>query len=206
MKHSCGRILTLVPDCHSSGHWVRECAKFLDEQGVRPCGHSAMEKGILLEVYAACRTGQDTAELCYTTQAMKLKDDGIVYNWYQNKLRAQQWTLGVDFTSMRCGKKKEKEECSIATDSTWSTASEVILDRIFIFRKIDKGRLKWHYLLLDNDAEKIGNFRHKTMGANAGKYSVNPEDYGTILKSGWGRDPPQDAKDWLMEKYGLSFQ
>ena len=78
MKHSRGQVLCLVPDCHSSGYWVVECAKFLDEQGVRPCGHSAREKGILLKVYASCKTGQDTAELCYTLQAMEVESDGLV--------------------------------------------------------------------------------------------------------------------------------
>ena len=160
MKHSRGRVLTLVPDCHSSGHWVSECAKFLDEQGVRACGHSAMEKGTLLKVYAACGTGQDTAELCYTTRAMELEDDGYVYHWISKELSTQQKTLGVNFTWMRCGK-REEEECSIASDSTWSTAREVISDRLFIVRGSDRGRPAWRYILLDDDAEKIRNFIRK---------------------------------------------
>ena len=198
MKHSRGRVLTLVPDCHSSGHWVSECAKFLDEQRVRPCGHSAMEKGILLKVCAACGTGQNTAELCYTTRAMKVKDDGYVYHWTSKELSAQQKTLGVDFTRIRCGK-REKEECSTTSDSTWSTAMEVISDRLFTVRGSDGGRPAWHYILLDDDAEKIRDFTHKTM--HGGKYTINCTDYGTILKSGWGKDSPQDVKDWI-EKYG----
>jgi hypothetical protein len=198
MKHSRGRVLTLVPDCHSSGHWVSECAKFLDEQGVRPCGHSAMEKGILLKICAACGTGHNTAELCYTTRAMKLKDDGRVYHRTQGKeLSTQHKTLGVDFTRIRCGK-REEEECSIASDSTWSTASEVISDRMILFCGSDKGHPKWHYILLDNDAEKIRDFIHKI---NAGKPTISLTNYGTIRKSGLGKDPPQDVKDWI-EKYG----
>ena len=200
MKHCRGRVLVLVPDCHSSGHWVGECAKFLDEQGVRPCGHLATERGILLKVCAACKTGQDAAELCYTTQAMELRDDGFVYHWTGKELSDQQETLGVDFTRMRCGKGKG-EECSIASNSTWSTASEVISERIFIVRGTEKGRPAWHYILLDDDAEKIRDFIHKTQGENAGKYYVNQTHYGTVLKSGWGKDPPQDVQDWR-EKYG----
>ena len=200
MKHSRGRVLTLVPDCHSSGHWVSECAKFLDEQGVRPCGHSAMEKGTLLKVYAACRTGQDTAELCYTTRAMELKDDGLVHHTWGRELRTQQTALGVNFARIRCGK-REEEECSIASDSTWSTAREVISDRIFLVCRSDRGRPAWRYILLDNDADKIRDFIHKTQGENAGKYTTNMTNYGTVLKSGLGKDPPQDVKDWI-EKYG----
>ena len=126
MKHSLGRCLTIVTDCHSSGRWVRECAKFLDEQGVKPCGHSAREKGILLKVYASCQTGQDSAELAYTTRGMYLGEDGYVYTHLMTEqLRPGQHMFGVDFTKYRCGRGEEKE-CSIASGATWSTAAEVI--------------------------------------------------------------------------------
>ena len=200
MKYSRGRVLTLVPDCHSSGRWVGQCAKFLDEQGVRPCGHSATEKGILLKVYAACEAGQDTAELCYFTRAMELREDGFVHHWTSKELSDQQRTHGVDFTAIRCGKGKE-EECSIASDSTWSTASEVFSNRLFILRGKDQGQLAWCYVLLDDDVEKIRDFKHKTQGENTGKYTINVTEYGLVLKSGFGKDPPQDAQDWI-DNYG----
>ena len=201
MKHGRGRVLSISPDCHSSGHWVVECAKFLDEQGVRPCGHSATEKGILLKVYAACRTGQDTAELCYTTRAMEAKSDGFVRHWTSKELSDHQKSIGVDFTEVRCGK-GEEGECAIASDSTWSTASEVTSHRNYTLRGTDKGRPAWHYVLLDDDAEKIKEFIHKTQGENIGKDTVNANKYGTVLRSGWGKDPSQADKDWMKEKYG----
>ena len=126
MKHRRGRLLTIITDCHSSGQWVMECAKFLDEQGVKPCGHSARKKGILLKVLASCQPGQDSAELAYTTQGMYLGEDGHIRRPFKTKqLRAEQHMFGVDFTKFRCGK-KEEEKCSIASDATWSTAGEVI--------------------------------------------------------------------------------
>ena len=200
MKYSRGQVLSLVSDCHSSGDWVGQCAKFLDEQGVRPCGHSATEKGILLKVYAACEAGQDTAELCYFTQAMELEEDGFVYHWTRKELSDQQKTHCVDFTDIRCGKGKERE-CSIASDSTWSTAWEVIDNRLFLARGTDRGRPAWHYILLDDDVEKIRDFKHKIQRENAGKYTINLEEYGVILKSGVGKDPPQDVQDWF-DNYG----
>ena len=198
MKHGRGRLLSIVSDCHSSGDWVVECAKFLDEEGVRPCGHSATEKGILLKVLTACKIGQDTAELCYTTRAMRVKSDGLVYHWTNKELSDHQNSFGVDFTRVRCGK---GEECAIASDSTWSTHSEVTSGRLYIVRGNDKGRPIWYYILLDDDAEKIKEFIHKTQGENAGKGSINPKDYGTVLRTGWGKDPSQENKDW-MKKYG----
>ena len=192
MKCSCGQVLTIVPDCHSSGRWVSECAKFLDEQGVKPCGHSAKEKGILLKVLAACKTGQDTAELCYITRAMELKDDGYVH--YTDKtLSAQQNTFGVDFTKMRC-MKGEEEECSIVPNSTWSTADEVTSGRkILLFQGTDYRGPVWCYILLDDDAEKIKDYIHKT---NAGQ-GIILSKYGTVLRSRQGIDPLDEDENWL---------
>ena len=201
MKHGRGQVLCLVPDCHSSGHWVVECAKFLDEQGVRPCGHSAGQKGILLKVYTACKTGQDTAELCYNTRAMKVKSDGLVYHWISKELSEQQNSVGVNFTEVRCGKGGE-EACAVASDSTWSTVSKVTSGRLYLTRAMDKSRPGWYYILLDDDPEKIKQYKHKTQGENAGKGSICPEEYGTVLRSGWGEDPSQEDRDWLEERYG----
>ena len=114
---------------------MSQCAEFLDEQGVKPCGHSAREKGILLKIFASCQSGQDSAELAYTTRAMELKEDGYVYHSLNKELSAQQTTLGVSYTKLRCGK-GEEEECCIAT---WSTAREVIGRRKFIVRRTDRG-------------------------------------------------------------------
>ena len=200
MKHSRGRGLAIVPDCHSSGRWVSECAKFLDEQGVKPCGHSAREKGILLKVYASCQTGQDSTELAYTTRAMELKEDGYVYHDTNKELSAEQKTMGVDFTNVRCGK-GEEEKCSIAPDSTWSTAGELTQHRTFIVRGTDRGRPAWHYVLLDDDAEKRRDFIDKTQGENAGKVTISVSGYGEVLRSRWGKDPSPEDKEWL-QKYG----
>ena len=58
-----------------------------------------------------------------------------------------------------------------------------------------QGRKAWWYVLLDDDPEKIKYFIHKTQGENAGKYVVNIIDYGTVLKKGWGEEPPQEVKE-----------
>ena len=166
---------------------------------MRPCGHSATEKGILLKVYAACKAGQDTAELCYTTRAMEMKSDGLVHHLTRKELSDHQNSLGVDITEVRCGK-GEEEECAIASDSTWY--NEVTSYRHYIVRGTEKGRSAWYYILLDDDAEKIKEFIHKTQGENAGKYMVKANKYGTILRTGWGKDPSQADKDWMKEKYG----
>ena len=82
-----------------------------------------------MKVCAACETGQDTDELCYTTRAMEVKSDGRMYIYYSisKELSDHQKSFGVNFTKVRCGK-GEEEDCAIASNSTWSTASEVTSD------------------------------------------------------------------------------
>ena len=70
ITHSCCHSVTVVSDCCHSTEWGAECAKFLDEQGVRPCGYSAREKGILLNIYTACTSHKDAVGLCYVTKIM----------------------------------------------------------------------------------------------------------------------------------------
>ena len=93
---------------------------FLDEVGVKPCGHSAREKGVLLMVSASCQAGQDSAELAYITRGIDLFDDGRISYWLQKKLSTQQCTVGINSTTTRCGKKVE-EECCITSDAMWQT-------------------------------------------------------------------------------------
>ena len=198
MRHSRGRFLTIIPDCHSSGKWVSECAKFLDEQGVKPpCGHSAKEKRTLLKVYASCRTGQDSAELCYTTRAMELEEDGIVYHHTSKNLSAKQHTLGVDFTKMSCGK-GEEEKCTIPADGTltWSTAWEVIDHRKRTVRGKAEGLPAWLHMIADDDAEKIEFLK------NPESEFPNLDSYGKVWKRGWGKDPPPEEDMWFYKKYG----
>ena len=61
----------------------------------------------------------------------------------------------------------------------------------------DMGRPAWHYLLLVDDDDIIDQFRDQTQGTNAGKHTINWNNYGQILKSGWGEEPPNDVKEWM---------
>ena len=51
----------------------------------------------------------------------------------------------------------------------------------------------------------IRKFVEVTQGANAGKNTVSMDDYGQVLKSGWGRDPPNDVKEWMQKNYDASW-
>ena len=53
-------------------------------------------------------------------------------------------------------------------------------------------RPAWYVVLLVDDPETIQIFKEEVEQGH-----VDEEDYGKVLKSGWGRDPPQEVEDWL---------
>ena len=77
----------------------------------------------------------------------------------------------------------------------------MIADRKFIVRIRDRGRPAWHFVLLDDDVEKIWDFIDKTQGENRGKFSLNLSNYGQVLKSGWEKDPSPEDQKWI-DNYG----
>ena len=96
MNYSLNRTLTIVTDCHSSGHWVNECGRFLDEKGVNGSGTIAREKGILLKVFASCRPGQDSTELLHTIQGINRKENDLYFP-SGIEIRTSQETFAISF-------------------------------------------------------------------------------------------------------------
>ena len=198
-----GHVLTIVSDCSHSGQWVRACCAYLDEQGVRPCGHSARDKGLLLKLFTSCRPGEITATPCFSVRTMSNdKNTGMVIFYSKRELRDTQHSYTFDFTKVVCDKKIE-ELCALSPETgTW--LMRLLGTRLFCVNGTDHGRRAWHYVVLVDDEEIIQKFVEKTQGENAGKHSVNLEEYGQVVKSGWGEYPPNDIKDEMEKKYGGS--
>ncbi len=197
-----GRVLTIVSNCSHSGSWVWECCRYLDEQGVRACGHSAAEKGILLKVFASCRPSEEANSLAFSVGGMvNYKNTGCLGHWVYNKeLHESQHTLGFDFTELFCDK-TPLEPCTCTSPKyTWMKRYQGLRKLQYVVRGKDGDRPSWHYVVLKDDEELIRDFIKKTQGENAGKETINVADYGEVLKSGWGKDPPQEVADEL-EKY-----
>ena len=204
--HFRGRVLNIVSDCSYSGSWVREAMAFMDEQGVGPCGHVAKEKGILVKVFASCLCDEIPAELAFSTQCVRNdKNTGDVsyrIRFRSDKIHDGQHPSGEDFTRIQC-KNKINQPCTRAPGSTWERWS--IGERTMLVQGFDRGRRAWHYLLLVDDEKTIRTYNDKTTGENAGKNRTNAEDYGQILKSGWGEEPPNDAKQWIQDHYHVNY-
>ena len=198
-KHFCGRVLTIISDCSYSGRWVSSCMEFMDEQGVRPCGHSARERGILIKVLASCQSTEVPTRLSFSVHsARNEKNTGLLSfktHFKGNEICARQHPSGVDFTQVLC-KGKIWEPCSLTLGYTWKKWYEG--QRVNLITTIEKGRPVWYYILLADNEEKMAEFRAKLLSGNA---SVRIADYGLLLKRGWGENPTNDIKDLFEKEY-----
>ncbi len=68
-------------------------------------------------------------------------------------------------------------------------------DLVYLVRGKDRGKPAWHYVLIDKDKKEMFLAKSRT-GA------MDVADYGEILYSGWGEDPPQEIKDKITEEFG----
>ena len=62
-----------------------------------------------------------------------------------------------------------------------------------LVRGKDKGRAAWHYVLVKKHL--LGLFLKRVKGGR-----VNVADFGDILRSGWGKDPPEGIIDQILEE------
>ena len=178
---------------------MKACCEYLDRQGVKACGHSARDKGILLKVCTSCKPSEEAATPCFSVNAV-INDKNTGLMTYRGKgfeLREEQHTLGIDFTHVQC-KKSIDEPCAISSEFTWQRRSES--ERIFLVRGKDRGKPAWHYVLLVDDDETIKLFHEKVSSG-----TVDVANYGYVLKSGWGEDPPNEVKDWIDKSYNAVY-
>ena len=174
---------------------MKACCEYLDGQEILACGHSAHDKGILLKVYTSCKPNEEAATPCFSVRAVCNDKNNGTTTYYMNgwKLRENQHTYGIDFTSVQC-KKMIDEPCALSPEFTWQRRDES--ERIFLVRGKDRGREAWHYVLLVDDEETIKQFREKIASG-----TVDVANYGSVLKSGWGKDPPNEVVDWIDKSY-----
>ena len=66
-------------------------------------------------------------------------------------------------------------------------------ERIQLVRGKDKGRAAWHYVLVKKHL--LGLFLKRVKGGR-----INVADFGDILRSGWGKDPPEGIIDQILEE------
>ncbi len=190
-----GRALSILSDCSHSGAWIEAACHYLDERGIRACGHCTVEQKIVLKLHASCRPGETAKSLGYSVRCLKNdKNTGRITLWTSRDPKMNQHPLSIDYTTIRCSKPPE-EPCLLSSPKyTWM--KRFLGDRLYLVRGKDRGRPAWHYVLLVDDEEIRKQFEE-----NVASGTVDVAEYGQVLKSGWGKDPPNDFVDELHKEY-----
>ena len=171
--------------------------EFLDEQGVQPCRHKAREKGMIISIFTSCKSNEIPTEYFGVVGGVKNnKRTGKHALGNINLSETQHLCVGGSFM-IRCKHASIDEPCTLQPGYTWRklNASE----RIILARGKDHDKPAWHYVLLVDDEEVWEKFRAKLASG-----SVVLPDYGQVLKSGWGRDPPNEIAHEIHKEYLLS--
>ena len=193
-RHPSVKCLNIVSDCSYSGQWVRECAKTLDSLHIPPCGHRARENGAMVKVFSSCQPNQEAAEPCYSVEGVKVKvgdNEGVITHVFK-QLTEQQKPMCFDSTKLVCCRGPDSP-CPKTTFQhlTWENAVDKSMT-LKPVKSIERDRDMWYYLLL----HEAGDAYHEKFQS---QYRRNPSlqlsDWGYILESGEGQDPPQEVID-----------
>ena len=113
-----GRVLTIIADCSHSGAWVNTCVSYLAQRGVKPCGHSAKEMGILIKIFASCEPPEKAASTCFFVRAAANRKRKGLHIHFPIELTKTQHSYGVSSTKVTC-KKNIDEACVLNPNYTW---------------------------------------------------------------------------------------
>ena len=184
------KLLIIHSDCSYSGQWVRECARALDSLHIPPCGHRARENGALVKVLASCQPDQEAAEPCYSIEAMTVEDDGSIV--YSAKQLTEQKSTWFDSTRLACCREPDSP-CLKTTFQhlTWENAVDKTIDLRLVMRR-EGERDVWYYLILHRAGD---DYLQQFQSQYKRDSSLRLSDWGYILESGEGQNPPQTVED-----------
>ena len=189
-----GKQLLIHSDCSYSGNWIKDCVKTLDDRGIPSCGHHTREQGILLGVFCSCGADEEATALCYITEANEFdKINKYVVAYCNKKLSSGQTTKHGNFRQIYCSK-TATETCEVNSTCIWEDRIFTGPRLVYLVRGKDRGRPAWHYVVVDED--RLEDFK-----TNIKSGTIDVADYGKVLHSGWGDDPPKD----IVRKVDLIF-
>ena len=187
MTHFKGKSLSILSDCSYSGNWINDCAKRLDEMNVPSCGHHTREHGLLFQIFTSCQPNEEATALCFINEAIEYsEEDKAVIIQKDKTLTSGQKVMRTDFRFIRCGK-PANESCEADSDCTWNDHLHIKPHLVHLDHLENSGSPAWRYVLVDE--EKLDDFKAKLATG-----TIDVADYGRVLESGWGKDPPEDIQ------------
>ena len=188
----------IISDCSYSGQWVVDCAKCLDEMGIGACGHQAIKHGMLLKVFASCQPNQKATLGSFVAQKGILfkEEDCSIYFHNGKKLSDTQNAYGLNLTKTMCvqleGPTRPCQFPDISAKFYWKWEDTIALEwkerpssLMYTVRGQDRGWDAWHIVFVKR--ELLEDFRKKISTG-----SIDVANYGYVIESGWGKNPPDD--------------
>ena len=145
-------------------------------------------------MYASCQANQKATEACYSVEASEVTDDGILLSYIMKKASETQSFCGTDFTNLVCLRGPDESCLSAEALKNWTWQDAVgggLKSRVRTVHGKDRGRQAWHLVLLSNKSEEYKEqFQEKVKSD-----TIDVANWGYIIKSGLGGDPPQNIRD-----------
>ena len=166
-------------------------ANMLDDMGIPPCGHSTKEQGILLKLWASCHSSEQAIYMRFAQEGLRIGNDGIFY-LQPSSVGKFRNLLYLHTTHSTCPS-NDLNVCKLDLKSfspKWQHLAKSLAALVYLVHGNDKGKPAWHYVLVEED--KVNMFKDKVESG-----TVNVTEYGVILKSGWGKDPPEEVKMFI---------
>ena len=162
--------------------------------GIPPCGHKAREQGVMIRILASCQPDQRAGDPCYSVEGVWFSEEDQCMYFCYKQLTESQTSIWGNFTKLVCCKGPDDACPAESAFKNWKWADAVsgqMCSNIRIVRSKDRGRPAWYYVLLSSgDEEYISQFNAQS---TTGAFDV--ADWGYVLASGFGEDPPQSIKD-----------
>ena len=147
-------------------------------------------------MFASCQPDQKATEPCYSVEVVKLANDGTLTFYTRKRVSETQSFCTTDFTSLVClrGPDESCRSAEALKNWTWQDAvGGVLRSRVFKVRGNNRGRQVWYLVLLSSKSEEYKEqFLEKLKSG-----TINAANWGYIVESGWGEDPPQSIMDKL---------
>ncbi len=122
-----------------------------------------------------------------TTFASKARSAGA--SSYRDILESKKENINPLQTAINNAENKKKF-------SNVDPAKKAVSDLIYLVKGVDAGRNAWYYVLVER--VKLQLFL-KALGDDI----IHLENYGKILYSAYGEEPPKNITDLLKEEYGI---
>ena len=144
----------------------------------------------MVRVLASCQHNEEAAEPCYSIEGFRVKDNGSVS--IHSRQLSQQKATKLNSTKLVCCRGPDSP-CPKTTfqHMTWENAVDKSITLTLVHRR-ERGRDMWYYLLLHRAGDAYLDEFQSQYRRNP---SVRLSDWGYILESGEGQDPPQEVTD-----------